>query len=209
MWGGWYHDSALMDELQSFHLVYDKLKNKNTSDLPSAEVVLFIDEKAYKNIERGNPLLNSVNNLRVAMGNTGIPFDMFMVEDAPEIIHKYKVAIFTAPRPSAEGKTARKLCEELKIPYISVEDENICHTTNELRDFLVSSGVHCYNADSCVVYCGNGILAIHTINDGNTKITLPREYNIKPLSDINGIEFVADEINVNAPKHSTLIFEII
>lgn len=208
MWGGWYHHSDLMDELQRLRLVYNSLKAKITSDLPAAEVVLFIDEKAYRNIERGNPLLNSVNNLRVAMGNSGIPFDMFMVEDAPEVLRKYKAAIFTAPRPSEEGKSAVELCKELKTPYVSVEDENIYHSTNDLRDFLVASGVHCYNADGCVVYCGNGILAIHTAKDGCTSLTLPRKYKIKPLSDTRGNEFIADRININAPKHSTFIFEL-
>lgn len=208
MWGGWYHQKEMMDELRNMGLVYDNLKSKSTNNLPSPEVVLFIDEKAYRNIQRGNSLLNSVNNLRVAMGNSGIPFDMLMVEDAPKVLHKYKAAIFTAPRPSAEGKDAVKLCKELSIPHISVEDENIYHSTNDLRDFLVASGVHCYNADSCVVYCGNGILAIHTANDTNTKLTLPRKYKIKPLSDATANEFTADEININAPKHSTIIFEL-
>lgn len=208
MWGGWYHQKEIMDELRNMEIVYDNIKSKSTNNLPSAEVVLFIDEKAYRNIQRGNSLLNSVNNLRVAMGNSGIPFDMIMVEDAPKVLHKYKAAIFTAPRPSAEGKAAVKLCKELSLPHISVEDENIYHSTNDLRAFLVASGVHCYNKDSCVVYCGNGILSIHTVNDTNTKLTLPRKYKIKPLSDATENEFTADEININAPKHSTVIFEL-
>lgn len=208
MWGGWYHQKDMMDELQKLHRIYTDATKKKICNLPSAEVVLFVDEKAYRNIERGNPLLNMVNHLRVKMGNSGIPFDMFMVEDAPKILHKYKAAIFTAPVPSDEGKQAVNLCKELNIPYISVDKVKVFYTTDELRDFLVSSGVHCYNADGCVVYCGNGILTIHTNSDGKVKIALPEEYKIKTLSGIDAAEFITDEITISATKHSTVMFEL-
>ena len=208
MWGGWYHNEAIMNEMNLLRLIYTNLKDKNTESLPSAETVLFIDEKAYRNIERGNGLLNTVNHLRVKMGNSGIPFDMYMVEDAPKIIHKYKAVIFSAVRPTEAGLAAVELCKKQGIPYISVDKGDCFPSTDDLRETLVSYGVHCYNADACVIYCGNGILAIHTVIDREIKISLPQKYKIKPLTAVNSEAFASDEIIVNTFKHNTLIFEL-
>lgn len=206
MWGGWYHHEDIMDDLTKMRLIYEKA---NQVDVKSdfAEVVLFIDEKAYKNIPRGNGNLNTVNHLRVKMGTSGIPFDTYMVEDAEKILGRYKATIFTAPIPSEEGKKAIELSKKLGIPCISVADNPVFYTTDEVREMLLSFGVHCYNPDGCVVYHGNGILGIHTVTDGETKITLPRKSKVKALLGAEYEETETDEIIINVPKHSTVIFE--
>lgn len=207
MWGGWYHHNDIMDELEKLRQIYENLQTKATENSPSAETVLFVDENAYRNIPRGNHLLNMVNHLRVKMGTSGIPFDMYMVEDAEKVIHKYKAAIFSAPVPSESGKKAIELCKELNIPYISAEDKAF-YTTDEIRDILISFGVHCYNEDGCVIYCGNSILGVHTVTDGETRITLPRKLKVKSLLGAEINECETDTITFNAPEHSTMIFEI-
>lgn len=208
MWGGWYKDKEIMNELSEMKLIYDNSKNKNAEDLPTAEVVLFIDEKAYANIPQGNHLLNTVNHHRIKMSHTGIPFDMYLVEDAEKVINNYKCAIFTAPIPTESGEKAIELCKKSSIPFIASTEEKPYYDIDELRDFLVCSGVHCYNAKGDVFYCGNGFIGIHTVNDGETKITLPKEYKIRTLLDTEESEFETDTIIVSAPKHSTFIFEI-
>ena len=208
MWGGWYHDKKIMNELSEMKLIYDKSQNKNTEDLPTAEVVLFIDEKAYANIPQGNHLLNTVNHYRITMSHTGIPFDMCLVEDAKEVINKYKCAIFTAPRPTKNGKNAIELYQKHSVPFIASTEDKPYYDINELRDFMVSLGVHCYNDNADVFYCGNGFIGIHKVDDGVTKITLPKKYKIRPLLDAEKSEFEADTIIVTGPKHSTNFYEI-
>jgi len=208
MWGGWYHDKEIMNALSEMKLIYDKSKNKSTENLPAAEVVLFIDEKAYANIPQGNHLLNTVNHYRIKMSHSGIPFDMCLVEDAEKVINKYKCAIFTAPRPTEYGKKAMELYEKLSIPFVASTEEKPYYDTDELRDFLISSGVHCYNDTEAVFYSGNGFIGIHTVDDGETKITLPKKYKIRSLLDAENKEFETDTIVFNAPKHSTKLFEI-
>ena len=209
MWGGWYHHPEIMNELQKMLEIYDDTSNKNTKHSPASEVVVFIDEKAYKNIERGNPLLNSVNHIRVKMGTTGIPFDMCMVEDAHKVIHKYKAAIFTAPVPSDEGKKAIELYEKENIPYIFADkDKVLSYTTNDLRDILIDFGVHCYNTDGCVVYCGNGILGIHTIFDGEAQISLPYKCRVTTLLGTDNQIYDTVKFTISAQKHNTVIFKI-
>ena len=74
MWGGWYRNDRIMAELETMRKITETSMAKATAGLPSAETVLFIDEKAYANNLRGSDLIDSVNRIRVAMGNTGIPF---------------------------------------------------------------------------------------------------------------------------------------
>ncbi len=208
MWGGWYHSPEIMAELENLRIIYESISQRATNELPKSEVAFFIDERAYANIQRGYYLLNAVNHLRVKMGTSGIPFDMFMVEDAEKVLHKYKFAIFTAPCPSESGKEAIKICKELNIPYFSADELDAFISTEELREILVSSGIHCYNGDDCVVYCDKGILGIHTVKDGEVKVKLPKKLKVKSLTDKATNEFEADEITFIAPKHSTMIFNL-
>lgn len=209
MWGGWYHDEKLMSEISEMKNIADSTKEKKSHLYPSAQTVVFIDEKAYLDNPRGSDLCHSVNRMRVAMGNTGIPFDLCMVEDAEKVLHKYKAAIFTAPLPSACGEKAVELCRQNNIPYISASTEKAFYGADELRTFLVKSGVHCYNSDGCVIYCGEGFLGVHTINDGKVKIALPQKYTVRPLLRTDFCECETDEILINMNKYDTAVFELI
>ena len=205
MWGGWYHHDKIMAELENMRRIYEKV-NGSSHECLRAEVALFIDEKAYKNIPRGNPMAHMVNHIREKLGATGIPFDVYMVEDAQRVIERYKVAIFTAPYPSDEGHKALELCKRLNIPYIPAREP---HSAEELRKAITALGVHCYNSDNCVIYCGNGILGVHTANDGEAKITLPKVCKVNVLYGADVKDMITDTITLNLPRHSTAIFEII
>ncbi len=210
MWGGWYHDKKIMAEIERIKNIAESSMSKNSADFPCSETVLFIDETAYANIARGNPLSDSVNKTRVAMGNTGIPFDICMVEDAPKVLNKYRAAIFTAPIPSECGKAAVELCKNMNLPYIQSSESKPFCDTDELRDFLVSSGVHCYNSDGCVVYAGGGYLGIHSITDGDICINLPEGYRVKPLLGATTLpEGETDKITLNIGKYGTAVFELL
>lgn len=209
MWGGWYHDEKIMCEMKKMKDISESAKNKNGANYPSAQTVVFVDEKAYLNIPRGNYLCNCVNYTRVKMGNTGIPFDLCMVEDAEKILHKYRAAIFTAPIPSDKGEEAVGLCKKLNIPYIQISAEKPFYSVSELRDFLVLSGVHCYNADGCVIYCGGGFWGIHSVIDGDVKVNLPEKYRVRPVLGTEFTETETAEIRLKMKKYDTVIFEFV
>lgn len=208
MWGGWYHNEEIMFEMSKMRNIAESSKDK-TNSYPSAETVVFIDEKAYFNNPRCTDVACSVNNIRVAMGNTGIPFDLCMTEDAPRVIDKYKVAVFTTPLPSESGKEAMALCESYNIPYLFPESDKIYISTPELREFLVSKGVHCYNGDNNVVYCGGGYIGIHTSQEGKLEIKLPEKYKVRSLLGTNFEEQETDIISIYMEKHDTALFELI
>lgn len=208
MWGGWYEDKDIMEDLKKMREIAESSKNKNSNNSPNAEVIMFIDEKAYLNNPRQSEFCHSVNITRTEMGNSGIPFKQCMVEDAEKILSKCKFAIFTAPLPSESGKNAVELCKKLNIPYLETTTEKHFYKKNELREILISNGVHCYNKDDNVIYCGNGFLGIHTINDGEVKITLPQKYKIKSLFGTDLPDCETDVIKLNMKKYDTAIFEI-
>ncbi len=208
MWGGWYHDDTIMSEIGRMKEIADLSKNKGNKDFPKSEVIVLVDEKAYANIPYCNPLDRTVNDVRVAMGNTGIPFDLCMTEDSGKVINRYKAAVFTAPRPSESGINAMNLCKESGIPYITVTEEKTSFNIDELRTFLASQGVHCFNGDDNVIYCGGGFLGIHSIRDGETTINLPKRYRVIPVFGTDEKETVTNSITINIKKHDTVIFEL-
>ncbi len=208
MWGGWYHDEEIMLEMSKMRNIAESSKEK-IGLYPTAQTVVFIDERAYFNNPRCSDVSCSVNNIRVAMGNTGIPFDLCMTEDAQKVIDKYKVAIFTTPLPSDSGKEAMSLCENYNIPYLFPEDEKIFISTPELREFLVSKGVHCYNSDNNVVYCGGGYIGIHTAHEGEIEIRLPEKYKVRSLLGAKLEEQETDVVSLCMNKHDTALFELI
>ena len=208
MWGGWYRNDRIMAELETMRQITETSMSKATAGLPSAETVLFIDEKAYANNLRGSDLIDSVNRIRVAMGNTGIPFKQCMVEDAAEVLPRCRAAIFTAPLPSESGKAAIELCQQLQIPCLVSTKSKASFSTAELREFLVANGIHCYNSDGCVVYCGNGYLGVHAVFSGDVRIALPGQYTVKPLLGSNTFSLNNQALTVTMQQHDTALFEL-
>lgn len=142
------------------------------------------------------------------MGNTGIPYDLYMVEDAKSVIKNYKTAIFPAPLPSENGENAVELCKKYRIPYLATTKEKPWYSTDELREILVSKGVHCYNSDGNVIYFGNGFLGVHANTDGEVKIILPEFCEIKVLHGLENTNTYSNEIVLNMKQYETVLLEI-
>ena len=97
----------------------------------------------------------------------------------------------------------------MNVPYIKTTTEKTSYKKEELRTFLTSKGVHCYNADGNVVYCGEGFLGVHSACDGEIRISLPRKYIVKPLLGTDFSECETDEILLEMKKHDTALFELV
>ena len=203
MWGGWYHDPDIMKELHNMKLIAEASRKKNSSEYPKAETVIFVDEKAYF-----GEVCHSVNIIRGNMGNLGIPFELCMVEDAHRVVSDYKAAVFTAPVSSEKGIIAKNFCKEKNIPFVEVSPEKTYFSKEELKEFLISSGVHCYNGDGHVIYCGNGYLGIHSVKDETVNISLPQKFSIKPLLGADFPECVKDVISIDMKQYDTVFFEL-
>lgn len=205
MWGGWYNDIALMSELQKMREIYNSL---NTSDynFPSAEVVFFADERGYANLLKDSPEIMGIEASRTAMGNTGAPYNMFMVEDAESILKNHTAAVFPFPIPSEAGLAAIELCEKMGVPYISATPEHPILTTEEIHSFLVKCGVHIYSYNRDVVYAGGGYVALHSSSGGEKQLFLPNEFNITPLLGASISDSNAKSIKFDLHENGTAIF---
>ena len=203
MWGGWYHNPDIMNELQEMRIIAEASLNKNSARLPKAETVIFVDEKAYF-----GEVSHSVNIITDNMRSLGIPFDFCMTEDAQKVIADYKVAVFTAPISSESGKIAKSICQSMNFPFIETTPEKPYFSKEDLSEFLVASGAHCYNSDGNVIYCGNGYLGIHSAKEGIVDVSLPGKYIVKPLLGTDLPEIEADSLSIDMKQYDTVFFEL-
>lgn len=207
MWGGWYDDPSLMKELTDMkHLCDNASKEKGKS--PRSEVVFFADERGYAHLFNASPQLSGINETRLAMGNTGVPYDTYMAEDAESILGNYKAAIFPMPIPSEAGIKAMELCEKMNIPYIRATAEHCSLTTNELCEFYKSCGLHFYTNEKDVVYVGNGYVGLHSATGGKKRLILPERYRVSLILDANVYEETTDIIEFDLEENQTALFYV-
>ena len=207
MWGGWYADTLLMDELMSMNEIYRSDLTPSAPPL-SSEVVFFADETSYKNLLSRSPHLSGITISRTSMGNTGAPFDTFMVEDAERIVKNYKAAIFPFPIPSEAGILAMKTCEKNGIPYLSATDTHHSLTYGEIRHFLSECGVHLYTDSPDVIYSGGGYLGLHSSSGGKKTVKLPKKLTVTPIFGANIEAQETDIIHFELGDCGTALFRV-
>jgi beta-galactosidase len=207
MWGGWYDDPLLMDELIKMKQICDKELGKEKAKL-SPEIVFFADETGYANMFNNAPQLHGIIGTRTAMGNIGAPYDSVMVEDAEAVLKNYKAAIFPMPIASETGKKAMELCKKLGIPYLCATPEHYELTVDELRSFITNSNVHLYLEEKDVVYAGNGYVGLHTATGGHKEIKLPARYSVTGVFGANISKKNTDTIQFELNENETALFAI-
>ena len=207
MWGGWYHDPLLMNELAKMKKHVDEYLDA-PAVTSASEVILFADETGYANHLCDSDIMWGVINIRSnALGNAGAPYDSFCVEDAEAVLDNYKAAIFPYALPSKNAKRAMALCEEKGIPYLTASPQKITFSTDEIREFYRLSGVHVYNETGDVIYVGNGFLGIHAASEGKKTIRLPQKHKIKAIFGAK-LCGTTDTIEIELSKFATAFFEI-
>ena len=207
MWGGWYDDPILMKELLDMKNIYSN-KSINEVNSPTKEVVFFADERGYARLFNASPQLNGIHQTRLAMGNTGVPYDIYTVEDAESILGNYKVAVFPMPTSSEAGNKAKKLCGKMGIPYLSATTDHCALTIAELKDFYKSHGIHFYSEENDVVYLGNGYIGLHSSIAGRKRLILPEHHSISAIFGANTFETINGSIEFDLKENQTALFFI-
>ncbi|MBQ2272511.1 MAG: hypothetical protein II337_03515 [Clostridia bacterium] len=214
MWGGWYHDPLLMAELKSMKEIYDSEASDKDGAWLTPDVAVFADETAYANMLSESPQLSGhftrggVNTTRTEMGNVGTPYDLFMVEDAPTVLSRYRAAVFPFPIPSPAGERALALCRSLKIPYLCATPEHSALSAEEIRAFLVEHGVHCYSELPNVVYAGNGYFGLHSAQGGPKSVRFPTTVHLRPVFGADVPEQTCDSLEFDLPENGTALFAV-
>ncbi len=207
MWGGWYDDPLLMADLTYMKDIY----LKNCPFPPSvigSEVVFFADERAYENFHAGVPAARSFVHTHIAMGAVGAPYDVQMVEDAAEVLPKYKAAIFASPMPSEAGQRAIELCKKQNIPCLVADMGHPIFKTAELRAFLIGAGVHVYIDNGDVIYAGNGFVGIHAASEGEKIVRLPQRCRVTPVFGSKFAAEATDSIPLQLTQYETALFAL-
>ncbi|MBO5653088.1 MAG: hypothetical protein J6S44_02615 [Clostridia bacterium] len=208
MWGGWYHDPFLMDELAEM-MEYSKRDLVVGNACSAAEVVFFADETGYANHLENSALQWSVLRMRSGvMGNAGAPYDSFMVEDAEAVLDRYKAVVFPYALPSESAKRVMALCEKKGIPYLRITPEKLAFTLEEVREFYRKSGVHLYLETNDVVWMGNGYLGVHAATEGTKTVKLPSVMRVKPLFGSAQEETLTDTVTVELATFGTALFAV-
>ena len=207
MWGGWYDDGLLLRELQEMRELYSDEETRE-ADAPPREVVLFTDERGYCNLYSFSPELEGIYRTRKAMGNIGAPYDIFAVEDAENILGKYKAAIFPFPAPSSAGERAMALCEKSGIPYLSASSENPGLSEDVIMEFLEEHEIHLYTREKDVVYVGNGYIGLHSSTGGEKMLELPKRMTVSPVFGADMQKTVSDKVTFNLEENDTALFLI-
>ncbi|MBO5221104.1 MAG: hypothetical protein J6C26_02195 [Clostridia bacterium] len=214
MWGGWYNDPILMDELNRMRQYYEKDAQTQEPSPLSPEVVFFADETGYANLFSGSPQLSGhfepggLIITRTAMGTVGAPYDSCLTEDAETLLGNYKAAIFPFPVPSEAGKRAMELCDAMNIPYLTATPDHYTLTTDEIRAFLKEKGIHLYTEEQNVVYVGNGYLALHAATGGTKTVTLPQKMRVTPIFGTEISPQVTDKVRFELNENGTALFRI-
>ncbi len=205
MWGGWYDNPRYMLEAKRCKKLFEK--HNYTQYSYKSEIAVFIDGKIYQHQGISHQSCWSQNSIRNSLGNSGLSYDLYLLDDFKARYKDYKAIIFPAAISSAELFEAKKMCNEAGIPMLCANPEKWKFTTDELRDFAKSAGVHIFCDSDDVICYGNSLLSIHTASAGEKKIRLPKAATIKNICS-NKPSFIADEINVKMKKHQTLIFTL-
>ncbi len=207
MWGGWYDDARLMNEITEMKRVYDaQLSAKWQNTHP--RVAFFADEAGYANHYINASELWAIEKTRTEMGLVGVPFDFLLVEDADALCDEHVAAVFPFPYPSEKGRRAMELCDELGIPYLSASGEHHTLSTGEVREFLREKGVHLYAEDDSVIYEGNGYVALHSDVGGMKAIHLPTVHRVIPIFGAEIDECVTDKIVFELEENGTALFKL-
>lgn len=204
MWGGWYSHPRYMREAARCLKLYEKISDRY-GFVP--EMAVFADGELYQRQGMSHPSYKSQAYIKNSLGNSGIPYDLYLLSDFDSVINNYKAVIFPAAISSPKIETAVELCRKKGIPYIVASLDKWQFTVDELRSFAESAGVHVFCHSNDVIYVGNGILAVHSASSGEKEIKLPKKAIIKNVCS-NKKPFVSDKIVLNMKKYETIIFTL-
>ena len=82
----------------------------------------------------------------------------------------------------------------------------IVNYNQKYREFLVESGVHCYNDNGNVIYCDTGFVSVHAADDGEVTVRLPKNFTVRPLLGADFRQTKTDTVTLEMTKHDTVIF---
>ena len=179
MWGGWYADSDIMNEMAEFKSIYEQ-SIKDTDRKSKAEIAVFVDESAYRYLTDCS-LRSIFHSQRSELGLMGTPYDIYDVCDFEAVYGKYKAVVLLANAKTVYMENARKICMENSVPCLITSVPKEKFTVNELRTFCKTNGIHIYCETADIIYTNENYICICAVTSGEKTISLGKERNISEL----------------------------
>ncbi|MBQ4270012.1 MAG: hypothetical protein IJB97_10240 [Clostridia bacterium] len=200
MWGGWYADEeylALMKRAKEIAAESLSLDRKS-----AAKTAVFIDENCYASLPETDKGVPVGCYFRYQLGQTGVPYDIYLASDFERVIDGYEAALFLVPVETPLIKACINKAKEKKIPVIVIDRDNMGMTVDELIDLYKNSGVQPYTNKKSVVYDSAGYVFLHTSEDGEYDFSAQGK---KTFTD----EFTGRKYTfpVTLPKGESLLFK--
>lgn len=205
MWGGWYADDDIMNEMATFKSIYEQsLTDANRSS--KAEVAVFVDESAYKYLTNCS-LRNIYHTQREQLGLMGTPYDIYDVYDFKAVYQNYKAVILLSSAKTTYMENARNLCKMNDVPYIMTSPLKEKFTVTELRAFCKANGVHIYCETDDIIYVNENYICIYAVTDSEKTLNIGKERNINELlgGTYQGTE---DSFTIKMQKGETRLFRL-
>lgn len=209
MFGHWYDTDGLLFEAErSLRLAENHRERALDFD---TEIALFVDERAYKLMQRNSDFARSACKIRTALGGVGANYHTYLIEDFERLKEdgfNYKAAIFACVASTHNIDSAIDYCKENGIFFIKFTENKYSFTACELRAMLKDAGVHTFTEDGeDVVYYGAGLLAMHAHSAGKKTLKLPRALKVTPLTD-GGETIFTDTVCFDIEEFETKIFKL-
>ncbi len=206
MWGGWYACPEMMEQMAFFRQLVEDF---TFSDRPTdrSQVVVLCDEKLPFRLGKEDPCVAIQQTVRDNMGATGIPSDALILEDYEDCIY-YDGVLFAFPEAfdTPEVAKVKAFLKQHNIPFAQVTLQDAAIDGAGLRKYLLDLGMHCYCDTGDVIYCGNGLLAVHTLTAGEKTIRLPRKYLCTEFYG-DGV-YETDTLQITCRQYETKMFRL-
>ncbi len=207
MWGGWYNDTDIMDEMKRLRDIY--AAGIGYADRGSkAQIAAFVDEGVYA-YTGDSPVRGTASYQRKALGISGTPYDIYDVYDFDCVKDRYKAVIFLSPMKTEYMKNAVSFCNENGLPYLILSEEKQNYSARELRDFCKVNSIHVYSETDDILYVNNNHAAIYALTGGMKKIVLPEKKTVRAVIPTEGEAVVTDTVEIYMNKGETVLFETI
>ncbi len=165
MGGGWFADNDYMALMKRFWQISEEAQSKDMSSV--SEVAVVLDADMLNSVRLGDKNAATVSGIRRSLGLMGTPYDVFLVGDFERIKPRYKAFIFVCPL-----MTERMRCRIESTPNAYTVTSETTVSTDVLRAFCKTSGVHLYCENDAVVYANRSYLFLHTTVSGRYDIAL-------------------------------------
>ncbi|HEX2948408.1 MAG TPA: hypothetical protein VHV83_02370 [Armatimonadota bacterium] len=185
MWGGWFDDPAMLEVFQRLQHMADEYPNRHLPAIKPEVCVILDEELCFRDASCGR-LSEEILGNRRALGNSGIPYDIFLSDDLDRLPADYRfiwllgaedmhhalshvqpggTILSTTPAGSTLYNHAGEALES--FPGL------LRWTPASLRAKCRAAGVHLYSESDDVLYAGHGWVVLHAAEAGEKTLSLP------------------------------------